>query len=509
MADETRIIQDGQCLGYTGAALIKYVQERVQREEKKNKEIEERDERSRVREHERQKTEQELKKKELELETLRLQRSNQTQNSQNAAVKIPLSSYKDGDDIGIFLKTFDRVRLANHWDESAATTALMSSFVGSKVASFIDGLPAASTLKEIETEILTNFGSSIYEYQRKFRFAKQGTEPFGQFVLFLKENLSKMCTLAKVEADFTKLEELVIKDQILRSAEKNLSEYLKEKDIFKVSLDKVAEMGDNFQAIHGRRQVQAGSGRVEGSPKCFICSSHLHLARECPRNDTPTEPKEDLKKRIQCYNCKEMAGHLARNCPQKQGGKVFEASFTSNMDMTKRDLPVVSGKCNGKNVNILRDTGCTYVLVRKHLVKPNFMSGETITLKLADNRLITVPKAEIYLKSKFYNGTIEAACMSELPFDVIIGNVKGAHCACGPKNDNSKNLANMALDSTESYDHACVVTRAQAQEEVLNFPRSYKIGKGEIKLDVINMKTKDFVKLQQNDPTLKPYFKKI
>ena len=197
MADETRIIQDGQCLGYTGAALIKYVQERVQREEKKNKEIEERDERSRVREHERQKTEQELKKKELELETLRLQRSNQTQNSQNAAVKIPLSSYKDGDDIGIFLKTFDRVRLANHWDESAATTALMSSFVGSKVASFIDGLPAASTLKQIETKILTNFGSSIYEYQRKFRFAKQGTEPFGQFVLFLKENLSKMCTLAR------------------------------------------------------------------------------------------------------------------------------------------------------------------------------------------------------------------------------------------------------------------------------------------------------------------------
>ena len=148
------------------------------------------------------------------------------------------------------------------------------------------------------------------------------------------------------------------------------------------------------------------------------------------------------------------------------------------------------------------------MVVRRNLVKPSFMSDDKITLKLADNRLITVPKATVYIKSKFFNGSVEAACMSDLPFDVIIGNVKGAHCACGTSSTDPKNLASFALDSTESYDHACVVTRAQAQEEVSDLPRSYKIGKGEIQMDMISMKTEQFIKLQQNDVTLKPFFKK-
>ena len=156
----------------------------------------------------------------------------------------------------------------------SAITALMSSFVGSKVASFIDGLPTESTLETIKSEILANFGYSIYEYQKKFRFSKQGSEPFGQYVLSLKENLTKMCNLAKVE-DFSKLLELIVKDQILRSAEKSLGEYLKENDIFKISLEKVSEMGDNYQAIHGRKPFASSGVKVEGGPNA-ISARLLH-----------------------------------------------------------------------------------------------------------------------------------------------------------------------------------------------------------------------------------------
>ena len=123
MADESKIIEDGQSLGYSGDHLIKYVTERVAREEQKLRDSNEREERFKIREQERINAEQELKRQELDLERLRLESRptpSETISTHGLFSKIPLNPYKDGDDLAIFLKTFERVKLANRWSESSA-----------------------------------------------------------------------------------------------------------------------------------------------------------------------------------------------------------------------------------------------------------------------------------------------------------------------------------------------------------------------------------------------------
>jgi len=39
-------------------------------------------------------------------------------------------------------------------------------------------------------------------------------------------------------------------------------------------------------------------------------------------------------------------------------------------------LPIVSGKVNGHSVSVLRDTGCTTVVIRRELVADEHRTGE-------------------------------------------------------------------------------------------------------------------------------------
>ena len=280
MADEQTIIANGVALGLKEEKLVKYVEERRVREEKRREEELEREERREAREAEKLRIEvqrisqeNEFKLKELELERLRITNSGSSTTAR-PSTNIKLNTYKDGEDISVFVKTFDRVAKANNWNETIAITALMNACAGSKVSTFIDTLPLETNLETLKAEIITNFGQSIYEYQSKFRYYKQGAEPFGQYVSMIREYFAKMCNLAKVDGDYKLLEELVIKDQIIRNAEKGLAEYLKEKEIFRISLEKVSEHGENFQSIHGK---------TTKARSCYMCGSTDHISRFCSR----------------------------------------------------------------------------------------------------------------------------------------------------------------------------------------------------------------------------------
>ena len=506
--NESLIIDDGTKLGLTGEKLIAYVEQRRQREEKKRREDEEREERRFQREQDSKKMEleakvkeDELKSKQLEIEKLKLQTSstvvtpNSFQQVQSSTVK--LNAYKDGDDLNVFLKTYDRVRTANNWNESIAITALMNAFVGSKIATFIDALPATTNLEDMKSEILSTYAANIYEHQNKFRFLKQNKEPFGQYVLAIKENFQKMCSLAKVQNNFKNLEDLIIKDQVLRSVDKNLAEYLKEQDIFRIPIEKVSELGENFQAIHGKPKFSPSTNALgkNDSPKCYACNTYGHIAKFCtasttkpdrsstPSTPTPATTDKPTSSARKCYACHQ-DGHISRYCPLKQDN-ILSVSLNSNMkSVSQSNLPVVEGKCNGKKVRILRDTGCTCVLVKKSLVKPNYFIGENAQLKLADDRIITAPKAKVNINSRYFKGTVEAACLEKLPFDVLIGNIAGANCACSKETENE--VSSYVIDNSDEYEQVCAVT-TRAQEEAERHYVKAKIGRGDVSIDMLKL----------------------
>lgn len=65
---------------------------------------------------------------------------------------------------------------------------------------------------------------------------KPGSEFSGQYVLTLKENLTKLCKLADVHGNYARLKTVILKDKILHAVNKQLAEYLKNES---VSLDDV------------------------------------------------------------------------------------------------------------------------------------------------------------------------------------------------------------------------------------------------------------------------------
>ena len=103
-------------------------------------------------------------------------------------------------------------------------------------------------LSALRSLLLQIFGVSIYDLQPKFRHAKQSKEPMSPFIL--NDYLRKMCTLANVQDNLKNLMDFEIRDQMLRSVDKNFVDFLKENDNFRSSLDDIIQLAENYQAIH-------------------------------------------------------------------------------------------------------------------------------------------------------------------------------------------------------------------------------------------------------------------
>jgi len=141
--DESKIISDGQALGLDGAKLLKYVEERRVREEKRRQDEIEREERRQQREEARLMLEAENKRLHELNEAKRLERNDTSLNGpETSKTKIKLAQYQEKEDISIYIRNFERVRDVNGWSEDVAISALINGFSGTKVSIFLDTLPS-------------------------------------------------------------------------------------------------------------------------------------------------------------------------------------------------------------------------------------------------------------------------------------------------------------------------------------------------------------------------------
>ena len=65
------------------------------------------------------------------------------------------------------------------------------------------------------------------------------------------------------------------------------------------------------------------------------------------------------------------------------------------------------------------------VLSLKKFVKENQFTGRNGFILLADNTLKIAPFAKLHVKTPFYRGEIEALCLDDCIYDLIIGNLPG------------------------------------------------------------------------------------
>ena len=106
-----------------------------------------------------------------------------------------------------------------------------------------------------------------------------------------------------------------------------------------------------------------------------------------------------------------------------------------------------------RTVDVLRDTGCSGVAVKKDLVGEDQFTGDFNVMLLIDNIARKVPLARIYVDTPYLRGQIEVRCLSDPIYDLIISNVPDARDA---------------QDPDPTCQEACAVTtRSQATDAVI------------------------------------------
>ena len=95
-------------------------------------------------------------------------------------------------------------------------------------------------------------------------------------------------------------------------------------------------------------------------------------------------------------------------------------------------MPVVKGRIGEKSVDVLRDTGCSGIVVKKDLVSEDQFTGEFNAMLLIDSTARKVPIARIDVDTPYLKGQVEAQCLPDPIYDLVVGNVPGARAAENP-----------------------------------------------------------------------------
>ena len=95
-------------------------------------------------------------------------------------------------------------------------------------------------------------------------------------------------------------------------------------------------------------------------------------------------------------------------------------------------MPVVKGRVGEKSVDVLRDTGCSGIVVKKNLVSEDQFTGDFNVMLLIDNTARKVSIAKIDVNTPYLKGQEERQCLPDTICDLVIGNVPGMRAADDP-----------------------------------------------------------------------------
>jgi hypothetical protein len=233
----------------------------------------------------------------------------------------------------------------------------------------------------------------------------------------------------------------------------------------------------------GRSYFQkAGSAVVENCsrhPACD-CEKSQHEASAAaiikPTSDTEEEAVDNTCDPCDC---------LCSNTVTLACGKIVPGvgnACTKHTYSGIGQMPVTKGRVGDIIVQTLRDTGCSGVVVKQEFVTDEQLTGASRYMVRIDNTLIKVPVAKIQVDTPYITGEVEALCLPDALYDLIIGNVPGARA---PENPDP---------NWQVQESGAVMTRGQVQRSTEN-SHPLKVPSG---LDRINV-TSDILKQMQNE----------
>ena len=451
----------------------------------------------------------EAEKREYELEIARLAMENvygRPEVREDRAKTPKLPSFVDGkDDLDAYLQRFERFAATAKWEKTGWASKL-SALLSSRALEVYSRLSeeAAQDYDRVKLALMKRYDLTEDGYRRKFRASKpEVDESPDQFIVRLERYLLRWLELSNTERSFEGLKDLIVEEQFIDSCPKELAIHLRERA--PETLDQIAKIADQYLEAHGKhlfssatkkplvqsraeetKNVQSDTTTLQCykcnarghkaincsalARKCFLCGKQGHEARNCRSggrksggqgkdgnpvqsgqvsagclvkspdlNATPEEVKSCIQNDQLLLACGKKVPLLSNACVEPLTG-------------VRSKMPVVKGRVGEKTVDVLRDTGCCGVVVKKDLVGEDQFSGDFNVMLLINNTARKVPIPKVYVDTPYLKGHVEARCLSDPIYDLIIGNVRDARDAKNPD---------------PSWQEACAVTtRNQAKKRM-------------------------------------------
>ncbi len=196
------------------------------------------------------------------------------------------------------------------------------------------------------------------------------------------------------------------------------------------------------------QQKNASQGRT--LPTCQICQKRCLVASKCWQRMTATLSPGVSKFIPRTQKPHLMAGCIEPETPEKawQAAACIAHNVVSTADgqpevklacgstlpvlqlcldqakVRQAGMPVCKGRIFEKNVSVLRDTGCSSIVVKRSLVNDCNLTGKECMAVLIDGTVRPFPIGAIHVDTPYYRGDVEAMCMERPIYDLIIGNIQ-------------------------------------------------------------------------------------
>ena len=343
---------------------------------------------------------------------------------------------------------------------------------------------------KLKVALLKRYELTEEGFRRKYKKCRpENGETFQQFTTRMKSYFTRWIDMASIEKSYKGLQDLILREQLTFICNRDLELFLREREPKSLEqASKLADQYKEARYVdivsltyknneRSRSRSNSESRSRSGSPlrrgpnqgnqgyprvKCFNCGGP-HVRRFCPhlkqgimkagavnyrrsrspprkvtfQTQEPEVPKEETAKdRNQntepkvCGACLiltdvvnySQATTNEREMVKTSVGRPIKVSSVNSLS----EMSTVQGFVGETPVEVLRDTRCSGVIVRKDLVPESAYTGRSQAMVKVDYSSRVVPEVKVRIDTPYYKGEVLALCVEKTLVGLIIGNIPGA-----------------------------------------------------------------------------------
>ncbi|XP_061195768.1 uncharacterized protein LOC133203996 [Saccostrea echinata] len=183
----------------------------------------------------------------------------------------------------------------------------------------------------------------------------------------------------------------------------------------------------HIHKIHKAAAMKNKKNNCESNPDYNNCSSSLQPQYASTKSAIPVNTSSEGEKPLVGSAC--ILTDKLKECCVKNGHVKLACGHilpvVGGVCQVCDAMPVLMGYVGESYVKVLRDSGCSGIVVKLDLVKDTELTGKLQECVLIDGTVRQVEEAVIDIDTPFYVGKVNALCMKEPVYDLIIGNVQG------------------------------------------------------------------------------------